>query len=201
MERWVNSLWSSGTIWWHKTGSTLAQVMACWLTAPSPYLNQCWLVISKVHWLYSSHQSLKLSLKVLKSHELTHWPFWEVTVILPNSFNNNWFISWVLLNEMASKWMVQGPSNVNIGWDNGLVPSGNKPLPQPMLTQIYVIIIMMLSLGHSELTHWPLGDLDAILKLQFSILFYLLISSHRLRIRPWDEWQGTSLMISQHWFR
>ena len=29
-----------------------------------------------------------------------------------------------------------------------------------------------------KLTHWPLGDLDAILKLQFSI-FYWLVSSHR----------------------
>ena len=53
----------------------------------------------------------------------------------------------------------------------------------------------------SPLTHWPLGDLDAILKLQFSILFHWLVSSHRLRILPWDECQGTSPMISQHWFR
>ena len=28
---------------------------------------------------------------------------------------------------------------VNIGSGNGLVPSGNKPLPEPMLTQIYVV--------------------------------------------------------------
>ena len=28
---------------------------------------------------------------------------------------------------------------VNIGSGNGLVPSGNKPLPEPMLTQTYVI--------------------------------------------------------------
>ena len=28
--------------------------------------------------------------------------------------------------------------DVNIGSGNGLVPSGNKPLPEPMLTQIYV---------------------------------------------------------------
>ena len=33
-----------------------------------------------------------------------------------------------------------------------------------------------------ELTHWPLGDLDAILKLQFSILFYWLVSSVLLMI-------------------
>ena len=37
-------------IWRHRTGSTLAQVMACCLAAPSHYLNQCWLIVSKVHW-------------------------------------------------------------------------------------------------------------------------------------------------------
>ena len=34
--------------WQHRSGSTLAQVMACCLTAASHYLNQCWLIISKV---------------------------------------------------------------------------------------------------------------------------------------------------------
>ena len=37
-------------IWWHKSWSTLAQVMACCLMAPSHYLNQCWLIISEVPW-------------------------------------------------------------------------------------------------------------------------------------------------------
>ena len=45
-----NSLGSSDAIWWQKSGSTLTQVMACCLTAPSHYLNQCWLIISKVEW-------------------------------------------------------------------------------------------------------------------------------------------------------
>ena len=47
-KQWVNSLWPSDTIWRHKSGSTLDQVMACCLTAPSHYLNQCWLIIIKV---------------------------------------------------------------------------------------------------------------------------------------------------------
>ena len=46
--RWVNSLWPSDAIWRQRSGSTLAQVMACCLTAPSHYLNQCWLIISEV---------------------------------------------------------------------------------------------------------------------------------------------------------
>ena len=44
----INSLWPGDAIWWHRSGSTLAQVMACCLTAPSHYLNQCWLIISRV---------------------------------------------------------------------------------------------------------------------------------------------------------
>ena len=53
--------------------STLAQVMACCLMAPSHYLNQCWLVIIKVQLhsplgnltkRYLSHQSLKLACKL-----------------------------------------------------------------------------------------------------------------------------------------
>ena len=43
-----NALRPSDAIWQHRSGSTLAQVMACCLTAPSPYLNQCRLIISKV---------------------------------------------------------------------------------------------------------------------------------------------------------
>ena len=46
----LNSLWPSDTIWPHKSGSTLAQVMACCLMAPSHYRIQCWLTISKVQW-------------------------------------------------------------------------------------------------------------------------------------------------------
>ena len=46
----VNSLWPSDTIWWHRSGLTLVQVMPCCLTAPSHYLNQCWLVIKEVLW-------------------------------------------------------------------------------------------------------------------------------------------------------
>ena len=44
----INWLRPSDAIWWHRSGSTLAQVMACCLTAPSHYLNECWQFISKV---------------------------------------------------------------------------------------------------------------------------------------------------------
>ena len=44
MRKWVYSLWPSDTIWHHRNGSTLGQVMAYCLTAPSHNLTQCWLI-------------------------------------------------------------------------------------------------------------------------------------------------------------
>ena len=44
------SSWTSDAIWRRRSGSTLAQVMAWCLTAPSHYLNQCWLIIKGVRW-------------------------------------------------------------------------------------------------------------------------------------------------------
>ena len=46
----VNSLQFNYALWQLRTGSTLAQVMASCLVAPSHYLNKCWLIISKVQW-------------------------------------------------------------------------------------------------------------------------------------------------------
>ena len=49
-----NSLWASDAIRWHRTGSTLAQVIPCCLTTPCHHLSQCWLIINKVHFHSSS---------------------------------------------------------------------------------------------------------------------------------------------------
>ena len=46
----LNALWPSYDLWRQRSGSTLAQVMACCLTAPSHYLNQCWRIINEVQW-------------------------------------------------------------------------------------------------------------------------------------------------------
>ena len=47
-DRWIPAQLASNTenvsIWWSH------HVMACCLTAPSHYLNQCWLIFSKVQW-------------------------------------------------------------------------------------------------------------------------------------------------------
>ena len=46
-----NSLWPSDAIWLRRSSSTLVHAMACCLTAPSHYLNQCWWIIRGVLWL------------------------------------------------------------------------------------------------------------------------------------------------------
>ena len=46
----INSLSHRDATWRQRSGSTSAQVMACCLTAPSHFLNQCWLVNSEVRW-------------------------------------------------------------------------------------------------------------------------------------------------------
>ena len=59
----INSLWPGDTIWRHGTRSALAQVMACCLTAPSHYLNQCWLIIGEVPW-HSSQGIISRQVKI-----------------------------------------------------------------------------------------------------------------------------------------
>ena len=46
----VHSLWPSDAIWQHRSGSALAQVMACCLMATSHLLDHCWLVIRGFQW-------------------------------------------------------------------------------------------------------------------------------------------------------
>ena len=58
--------------------------------------------------------------------------------------------------------------SVNIGSGNGLVPSGNKPLLEPILTQI---CRHMASLGYNELIHWDLNKSLSFLQIKFSNAF------------------------------
>ena len=53
---------------------------------------------------------------------------------------NDWWLRYLLQN--CTQMNATGPYwlQVNIGSGDGLVPSGNKSLPEPMLTQIYAAI-------------------------------------------------------------
>ena len=57
------SLWPSNAISQQSSGSTLVEVMACCLTAPSHYLNQRWIIINEVQW-YASDGNLTTKQKI-----------------------------------------------------------------------------------------------------------------------------------------
>ena len=85
---YVNSLRPSNTVWQQRTGSTLAQVKACCLTALGHCLNQCLFIASGIHLRALSWEDMKipptearLKIAFLKSHSrlpgtnvLTHLP-------------------------------------------------------------------------------------------------------------------------------
>ena len=73
--RWINSLRQSDAIWRHRSRSTLIQVMACCLMAPSHYLNQCWLIISKVQGHSSDGNFTRLWVKSGLSLKITYVNF------------------------------------------------------------------------------------------------------------------------------
>ena len=99
----INSLRPRDATWRHRSGSTLPQVMACCLTAPSHYLNQ-WnyepmkssvrssgIHLRAISWEIPQPPFAKVSLKItyLKSNwnlpgasELTHWSLGDMVVIL-----------------------------------------------------------------------------------------------------------------------
>ena len=57
----LNSLGPSDATWQQRTESTFPQVMACCLTAPSHYLNQCLLIINEFLWHPSEGINLRKS--------------------------------------------------------------------------------------------------------------------------------------------
>ena len=81
-----NSLWSSDTIWWHKSGSILAQIMACRLTALSHYLNQMLTnVCSGIHQtnftscykLNLKHMFEDYTFKITTTSLRVQWVYWH----------------------------------------------------------------------------------------------------------------------------
>ena len=64
----VNSLWPSVTIWLYRSGSTMAHIMTCCLTAPSHYTNQCWLIISGALWHSPESNFTKSAQDINKKH-------------------------------------------------------------------------------------------------------------------------------------
>ena len=105
----LNSLWPSDIIWQQGSRSTLAQVMACCLTAPSHYLNQYWLIISKVQWHSSEGNFTK------DASGTNHW----------NYFKN--YLSKILFKYPRGQWISEWNSSCNYsGHSSKLLDSSHK---------------------------------------------------------------------------
>ena len=88
--------------------------------------------------------------------------------------------------KLGSQYVSKKDLKVGVGLPSRLLHS-------PILDVVGLSMGMRLGLW---LTHWPLGDLDVILKMEFSILFYWLVTSDLLMIMASDECHRTLLMIS-----
>ena len=119
-----NSLWPIDAMWRHRSGSALAQIMACCLTTPSPSLNWWWFIIKGVLW-YSPHTNFKRSIPELNPK----FAFVDDTCKI--AITSPWG-QWVnLLWPSDSIWWQRSG---NTSSDKGLLSDSTKSLPELMLT-------------------------------------------------------------------
>ena len=76
---WIMPKRLSDIIWWHRSGSPLAQVIVYCLMAPSHYLNECWHLISEVLW-HSPESNFTVSAQGLPSYYYSVW--WVLKIIV-----------------------------------------------------------------------------------------------------------------------
>ena len=119
----------------HRSGSTLAQVMACCLMVPSHYLNQCWIIISGVLWHPPRGNFTKVLMKLI------HNICWEITLLklLPHLPGANELIYG---GHMAS-WNL-----VNIDWGNELLSVRHQAITW---TSADILTIKPLEIKFSEI--------------------------------------------------
>ena len=100
----INSLRLSDAIWRHRSESTSAQVMACCLSAPSHYLNQCWLII--IH-LMAILQEIHQSSVPMRKKMATVTAHRELTVTKMVTASHDWAMTWAVIELWPSRdWVV-----------------------------------------------------------------------------------------------
>ena len=112
----VNSLKTADAYMCHKLDHWFGQWCVAW-AVPTHYWNQYWHIIS---WILNSLDPGGIWLQSQISKFQTHFNNKYLKYFLWNCYQ---------VNATTPQW-----SLVNIGSVNGLAPSGNKPLPEPMLT-------------------------------------------------------------------
>ena len=141
--KWVcNSLWPSDAKWRHRSESTSVQVMTCCLTAPSHYLNQCWLIIRGTLW--NSHGSNFTR----NAHE-----FKPVTCFQRLHFQKYY---WISQGPMMNKWALQpahlcNPCHVPLPFSLTITIL-SLPFSAPVSPDHFLHV----SLWWWQIIHWPL---------------------------------------------
>ena len=90
-----------------------------------------WQICNVIHWIWCIFDNNFCS---DICHDFTHCCISNVHGIVQVYFSHLSIelLCWVLLKKIGLRWV---PQNIDLG--NGLVPSGNKPSPGPLLTTIY----------------------------------------------------------------
>ena len=131
----INSLWPRDAIWRQISGSTLAEVLACCLVAPSHYLKQCWLIISKVKW-HSSMGNLTRDISALN-----HWNYLKNQVPkMPFKFPRGlWVNKWLWIPAIRTVHKFQ-QCKQPIQHQSAWTISGEIPIPwkQALMSLTYV---------------------------------------------------------------
>ena len=86
-------MWSSDAIWRHKYEKTLAQVMACCLTAPSPYPNKRRFIIKGVLWHSHGSHSSRSAHELNLYHVFGNYPFKRTNASLRGRWVNVWRVT------------------------------------------------------------------------------------------------------------
>ena len=123
---WYWDLWPNDVMWRQRSGSTLAQVIACCLMAASHYLNQCWLITNQGVWHLFEGNIQKINLKkyniwnimgMLKTtippYNLLHIP---PTMLKMDEYSQRYY--WVTNNRSQCAWPRSKPGE-----------SGRCPVP------------------------------------------------------------------------
>ena len=131
-----NPLWPSDAIWRHRSGSSLAQVMACSLATTSHYLNQRWLITKVFCGFYPRAISQKMLMNLIRNmcSEITLLNF------LPHPPGELTLLWWNLGREKSNGGLVHG---ANLWWRHQMetfsallsVCVGNSPVAGELPTQ------------------------------------------------------------------
>ena len=148
----INSLWPGDTIWWHRTGSALIQVMSCCLTALSHYLNQFWPMIKcSVAFTWDQfHKKCSWRKSVTSVGRLHFWNYF-ISLGPMSSWKNLIFqlssLGYVLRSFVFGK----SVSMQVMTWNE----FGVEPLPESMMTK-FVISLHYTTMCWSNMLETPL---------------------------------------------